>query len=305
MAARVLVVGHVTHDRYGDAVVPGGCAYYGALAYANLGADYHLACGVGTDFVLDADLRNIPHTIHREGRTTVFTNLYPANAPRIQLLEEQAPMLPPGDLDPAWLAADLVHLAPVLGEIDLAVWKAASRAKILGLNVQGFIKRGSDSVDREEIISALGAEAAALIRGRRVVQAPWDVTVDELRGVDVACCSDEDLIGQGDLLERLREAIPIVALTHGVDGSTIFHPGGIVRVGIVPNVNIGDLTGAGDTYAAGFLNALASGENVETAARIAAAAASIVIEARGAESLGRLGEARARAELVPVFGGHS
>ena len=46
-------------------------------------------------------------------------------------------------------------------------------------------------------------------------------------------------------------------------------------------------------------------ENVETAARIAAAAASIVIEARGAESLGRLGEARARAELVPVFGGHS
>ena len=32
-----LCVGHVTHDRYGDDILPGGCAFYGAKALSALG----------------------------------------------------------------------------------------------------------------------------------------------------------------------------------------------------------------------------------------------------------------------------
>ena len=59
-----------------------------------------------------------------------------------------------------------------------------------------------------------------------------------------------------------------------------------------------DLTGAGDTFAAGFLYRLALGAPVIEAARFGAAAASIVIEAVGARALEHLDQAWDRSQLV-------
>lgn len=60
------------------------------------------------------------------------------------------------------------------------------------------------------------------------------------------------------------------------------------------------LPGGGDVFAAAFLVALARKEELAACGRLAAAAASIVIEGRGASELHRLDEAYRRAKSVPA-----
>jgi sugar/nucleoside kinase (ribokinase family) len=285
---RSLVVGHITHDRYGEDIAAGGCAFYGARAHAALGADVHLVATVGEDFRCDAELTGLPHTLTRGGTTTTFTNLYPEGRVRLQLVEEQAPDVVPGTA-PSGLW-DLLHLAPVLQEIDLLRWRSAVDARLVGINVQGWIKVAGS---RPEMGVPEGGGADA----RVVVQKRWSPSKDDLGGIDVACVSDEDLVGQGDLLERLVESIAVVAHTHGADGADIIEGGRTTRIGVYRTDAV-DPTGAGDTFAAALMHALACGRDAVSAGRLAAAAASIVVEGKGGSTLERLGEAAARAEQL-------
>ena len=68
-AARLITVGHVTHDRYGDDIVPGGCAFYGALTQHGLGAQVHLVTAVGDDFACDDALAGLSCDVQRGGVT--------------------------------------------------------------------------------------------------------------------------------------------------------------------------------------------------------------------------------------------
>ncbi|MFC1654754.1 carbohydrate kinase family protein, partial [Myxococcota bacterium] len=120
---------------------------------------------------------------------------------------------------------------------------------------------------------------------------------EELQGVDVACLSDEDLLGQGDLLQRLCSAVPIVALTHERKGCDIIENTGRTWVGIHPAEET-DPTGAGDTFAAGLLFGLAQGRSPQEAARLGAACASIIIEGVAGENFSRMEDAFARADQI-------
>lgn len=287
---KTLIVGHVTHDRYEEGFVAGGCALYGALVHQRL-ADVspddvvHLVTAVGEDFVCDAAIESLDATITRRGETTVFTNLYPDDGPRVQLLDAQGEEVEPRGVPREWLDADLVHLAPVLGEVDLQKWKDAAGDGLLAINVQGWIKVGEPE------------EAGS----RRVIQKPWEVSEKDLRGVDIACLSEEDIIDQGDLLERLVKNVPIVALTLGGRGSRIYVNGWVAEeVGIYP-AEVVDPTGAGDVFAATFCNAIASGQEPREAARYASAAASIIIEDIGPGAMDRLNEMEERSELVESY----
>lgn len=293
MGHETLVVGHTTHDRYEEEFVAGGCAFYAARVYRGLGADVRLATLVGEDFACDDAIADLPGAVVRHGNTTLFTNLYPDNAPRLQLLEAWAPMMRPEMFDDEMLSADLVHLAPVLGEIDLAEWKAAVDAELLAISVQGWIKAPDPKAGARmpHVVTPEGADVVA--------QKDWDVSVGELEGVDVACLSDEDLRDQGDLLDRLTEAVPVVTLTHGVEGATLFVEGTAREIGIYETDAV-DPTGAGDTFASAFLYRYARGDSPVEAARFASAAASIAVEGRGSRELDRLEEARERQERVPV-----
>ncbi|MFP4597461.1 MAG: carbohydrate kinase family protein [Persicimonas sp.] len=293
---KTLTAGHITHDHYEEGLVAGGCAFYGAKVHARLSGDTHLVTVVGDDFTRDDEISDLHATIHRAGETTVFANYYPPNKPRIQLLEAQAPEVTP-DMAPAgWLDADLIHLAPVLGEIDLQKWKKAAGGGLLAINVQGWIKVAGPEVAADELErdQRRGVSGSA----HRVVQRPWQVTEEELRGVDIACLSEEDLIDQGDLLERLLRAVPIVALTLGRRGSRIYVDGEPTEVGIYSTDAV-DPTGAGDVFAASFCHRVARGAAPVEAARFAAACASIVVEDIGARALDRLGEAQARMKATP------
>ncbi|TXD34275.1 sugar kinase [Lujinxingia vulgaris] len=299
---RTLVVGHVTHDRYPGGFKAGGCAYYGAEVHRRLPGHTHLLSVVGEDFECDAALTDIEHTAVRRGQTTVFANYYPHDAPRVQLLEAIAPDVSPALCPPGWLDAELVHLAPVLGEVPLSDWlqalRSTGRQNLVAINIQGWIKVGGEPMEDAAALESLherGVAPGAL----EVVQKPWEIDPDALRGVDVACLSEEDLIDQGDLLDRLLRVVPTVALTLGTRGSRIFQKGRTIEVGIFPTEAV-DPTGAGDVFAATFTHHLMLGAEPADAARQASAASSIVVEGLGPSTLHRLHEAPARAARIPT-----
>lgn len=297
---KILLVGHLTHDRYADGVQPGGCAFYSAEVYRRLGADVRVATVVGEDFQHPAVLAKTPTTATHQGATTTFTNLYPQGSARIQLVGAVAPPVEPTSVPEPFRTAEVVHLAPVFGEIDIVAWKRAVRPARLAISVQGWVRQAGPELAPIALAALVGEETARWASGRRVLPRPWDIDVESLRGIDIAFLSDEDLASQGDLLDRLREAIPLVVLTHGVRGCSMFTPGRVTRIGVFSTEEV-DATGAGDIFAAGMLWALATGASERAAARFGAAAASLSVEAVGSAALERLEQAADRAAQVPIL----
>ncbi len=249
-----VAVGHVTHDRRGAALVPGGSAWYAARAWAAAGLAPRMVTCVGEDFLHDEALRGLGATVARGGATTLFTNEYPAEGPRRQRVEAVAPEVRP----PAGLRADLLLLAPVIGEVSLEAWRAVGGYRVCGL--QGWLKR------RE---------------GERVWSSTAGIDPRAFAGSDAACLSEEDLGGDLEWLGALRAAVPVVALTLGGAGCEVFHGEEQARITVEP-VAAPDPTGAGDTFAAGFALALARGAPPVVAGRAGCDAARALLLAAGA-----------------------
>jgi sugar/nucleoside kinase (ribokinase family) len=284
-----LFVGHVTHDRFGRETVAGGSAWFAAQTWRRLGGAARLVTTVGADFRADAEaFAGVAADVRREGRTTVFHNRYEGSGPRVQWIEAAAPPVTADRLPAAWRGGDVAvaFLAPVFGEVDAAAWARATGARVVALGVQGWLKTAGPLVP---------GEGAA----RRVVPRVWTPSPAELDGVTVAVLSDDDLRGQGDLLATLRAAVPLVALTHGRDGATLFERHRTTALAAFPTTEV-DPTGAGDTFAAGLLFGLAAGRDPVEAARLGAAAASIIVEAQGGRALGRMAAAPERVAGVAL-----
>jgi predicted nicotinamide N-methyase/sugar/nucleoside kinase (ribokinase family) len=287
-----LVVGHVTLDVLGGERLPGGTAYYAAHALAALGVRVSVLSAAGPDFPRDA-LR-LPEAAPPPGggprgalealvlpapATTLFENAYGPGGVRSQRVLAGAAPLDPSRLPGGWRGPDVLLLAPVLAEVDPAPFVAAARARVAGLCVQGLVR-------------AVGAGGA--VAPRRL-----EPDAAALAGVTAAFVGEDEAAGQPDLVPRLAALVPIVVFTHGAAGCEVIAGGRTRRVGIHAAREV-DPTGAGDVFAAAFLLGLAEGGEPVEAARLGAAAASIVVEGRGGEALPRVGEARERARRVPV-----
>jgi sugar/nucleoside kinase (ribokinase family) len=278
MSPVAIVCGHVTLDRRGADLVPGGSVYYAGHAYRALGVATRVLAGAGEDYP-QSELDGLERRLVPAPCTTIFENKHDAQGRRTQRVEAVAPALAASDLPDAWLGADVLHLAPVIAEVDVAAFARAARAKLVGLGVQGMVRQ----------VKLDGA----------VVQPLWQFAPEAMRGVDVAFLSEDDVVGQGNLVERLSLVVPLVVLTLGVKGCQLIERGRTRHVGIYPTKEV-DPTGAGDVFAAGFLAGLAQGQGPVDAARLGAAAASIVVEGIGGATLPRIGEARRRAEQIAV-----
>jgi sugar/nucleoside kinase (ribokinase family) len=271
------VVGNVTLDRTPAGDVPGGSAYYAARALAALGARVRVVTAAGPEFPVAA-LAGVEALVLPSPATTTFENTYAADGRRAQRVHAVAAPLDPGALPGDWRYVELLVLAPVLGELAPEAFTAAVRARATALCVQGLVRaRLAD-----------GAVAA-----RRLEAAPG-----ALGAISLAVVGEDEVAGQPDLVTALAAAVPLVAFTRGARGCELVSAGGTAHVGVYPTREV-DPTGAGDVFAAAMLLALARGEDPVSAARLGAAAASVVVEGRGGETLGRVGEAWERREQVP------
>lgn len=273
----LLAVGHVTLDRYGERLLPGGCVTYASLTFAALGGRCRVVSLAGENFPHGFFPSRVETAIGKSPCTTIFRNRYEDSGRRIQTVDDVAGTLSTAALPEKWKNADVLFLAPVLGETDAAQWIAAASSRRVAVGLQGFLRR---------------------LEGNRVIGAFFDARSAWLKGVDIAFLSDDDCLGQPGLPEQLCRRLPLVVLTHQRRGCTVFASGKTFSVGIHPAEEI-DPTGAGDTFAAGFLYSLCRGGDVEEAARLGAACASIIIEGQATETIGRLSrEAPLRAQKV-------
>ncbi len=253
---KLVAAGHVTHDRRGEALVPGGSAWYAARAWRAAGETPRIVTCVGDDFLHDAALDGLGATVKRGGVTTLFTNLYPpGGASRVQRAEAVAPAV----LPPSGLSADLLLLAPVLGEVPLDAWRAVP-ASTLAVGLQGWLKQRT---------------------GDAVAPRPDLVDPRQFAGVDFACLSEEDLAGDRPWFEALCAVVPVVALTLGRAGCELRVGPQRLAVTVDP-VEAADPTGAGDTFAAIFALEHARGTPPEAAARAACDAARALVLASDA-----------------------
>ena len=114
-----------------------------------------------------------------------------------------------------------------------------------------------------------------------------------LKSVDVLVLNEEEvavLSGMGAPLEPasagrllLNAGAGAVIVTLGAQGAVLVTPGNEVEVPTFP-VNPVDSTGAGDAFVGNLAHALAGGQNLEQAARFAAAAATLSVQVSGAQT---------------------
>ena len=312
---RVISVGHMTHDRYDQEWITGGSAFFGAKVASGLGAQSSLFTAVGEDFTLDEQLRGIEAHILRTGETTIFSNLYPKDHPRIQLVEAQASTLRPDDFPLHWLgdphkqlyphkhqdqssSIDLLFLAPVIGEVDPTDhWVRFVNANYSSLSLQGFMKKRApkESVENQRVHSLLQTHMSHQMTPRGEVVTPrLDPLPPSLfEGVDALFLSDEDLelFGTDETLAQLREHVTLIFVTLGEHGCHIYEDGEAhpQHIGVYAT-DVTDPTGAGDTFAMSASLALNIGLSPAQAALFGSAAASVVIEGRGSSTLSRISE---------------
>lgn len=275
-----VLCGNVTLDRAPGGLVPGGPAYYAGQAWRALGGRVRVLTAAGPDFPAAA-LQGVEARLVAARATTVFENRYAPGGARTQRVEAQAGPLSAADLPQGWEHPDVLHLAPVLSEVDVPSLRSALRPRLTGLCLQGLVR-------------AIGPDG-------EVTQPRWSPPPGLLPAIDVVILGEDDLRGQDDLLRQLVEEVPLVAFTHGAQGCEVIERGRTTRVGVYPTREL-DPTGAGDVFAAGLLFALAGGATPVEAARLGAAAASVVVEDAGGDALGRVGEAFERVQRVPVIG---
>jgi sugar/nucleoside kinase (ribokinase family) len=271
-------VGYITHDLYGQKILPGGSALYAAQTFKALGASSKIVSSVGKDFGFEQALQDLEAKLVRAGQTTTFRNLYTSENIRTQTVEGISQPITPEILPANWRKPDILFICPVLNEVDLVSWNKATYAKIVGIGVQGFVR----CVEKPS---------------GKVEHKSWNPRAKDLEGVDVAFLSKQDVIGQEELIDILIENVDIVVVTHGQQGADVYEKNRKFHMGIY-KTNVIDPTGAGDCFAAGFMQALAMGKTCQTAAKRAAACASVIIEGQGLECIDRMNEAIDREECI-------
>lgn len=85
----------------------------------------------------------------------------------------------------------------------------------------------------------------------------------------------------GMSLDDLREAIDLLVITHGKDGSEIYANGDVTRVPSFEPTEIIDPTGAGDAYRAGFIVGLSKGLSLKLCGAVGALCATYALEHNG------------------------
>lgn len=274
---KIVVVGHITLDEYNGKLVPGGSAYYCSQTYLALGAEVKLVSTIGEDFQFNEVFNDLDTFVKRIGKTTQFINIYKKDSIRQQISIAQAEPIRPDEIPEDFKECEVLHLAPVLGEIDIKMWVNLVKSKLVAIGLQGWLRR----IDESKI----------------VLPKICDISDEELKKLNIVCLSEEDIQGQSDLLERLIKFVPIVALTHGVHGCDIYKDGIKNSYGVYRTVEV-DPTGAGDVFASGFFHGIASGKSEMEASYLGAGLASVIVEDLGGNAFNRIAEGISRAKFI-------
>ncbi len=82
-------------------------------------------------------------------------------------------------------------------------------------------------------------------------------------------------------VDQLTEKVPFVAVTFAEKGSELRYEGKVISIPVAPVIALVDPTGGGDAYRAGLIKGLLLNAELPVVGRMAALAATYVIEQQG------------------------
>lgn len=279
MSPDFIIIGFLTSDEHADGTFTlGGAVTFAGIAARELGYRVGILTSAADNFPEPHLLHNIEIVRVPAPTTTTFRNIYHGNA-RTQYVRDIAMPIRASDVPADWRNAKIVLLGPLAGEIDGEMMDVFSPQTTLAVSPQGWMRQWDES--------------------GRVKPRAWKEAVDILPRASVLILSDEDLGPFSERLSSYVQLAPVVIMTRGVDGCTIFQKNKLpVDVPAFPT-NVVDLTGAGDSFAAGFLIRFHETGDLLQSARFGNATASLAIESEGAETMPTRAQVEARIATNP------
>ncbi|MEW6685602.1 MAG: PfkB family carbohydrate kinase [Candidatus Edwardsbacteria bacterium] len=277
-----------------DGRVLSGCSTNACLALAKLGEETTLVGSIGKDyeekFLKDLRRYNIKSFVTSSPQTGGFTLIYPPEG------ERQLSVLGVADeiteIPENFLEADYVFFGSILQETSKQLFqetKKKSRAKLF-LDPQGILRKINDGKilhecppDIEEIVSLFD------------IVKPNEYEAEVITGINAR----KDAYSVVKKIHSWGCKIAIVTLAEL--GSVIYDGNKFYDIPAYPTKAI-DSTGAGDTYAAGFIFESLRSDNLQEIGCFASAVASIMVENTGPDFPLSLTEVERRSEtLTPRY----
>lgn len=270
----IAIVGHLTIDEVvserGIHHNMGGVACYAALAAKLLKSEVKIVSRVGADFPreylsllesMGIDLSEVH--VNPESKTTSFQLNYLGGGRRLKLLTRA------GNISLEGIEGDAIYLGPVAWEISTAdIERLLGRHEMVALDPQGIMRESGE--------------------GGGIILKPVNLRLPNLWVLRI---SEEEarILSKGGnpdaMLESLRgTGAKIIILTLGAEGALIYDGRRRLKVPSyeVPEV---DPTGAGDAFGGAFVAEYLNSKDLELAAAMGSAAASLVVEDIGFRSL--------------------
>ena len=263
------IVGHVTKDLLKingrEKRLLGGVAYYTSFALRSLGAAANVISRFSES---DGEIRA---AFEKEGigitnctsvSTTEFENIYLEDTDsRIQRVAKRADPFQVSDV--TGVKARVYHFGPLLrGDIPLEVIQHLAGEGKISLDVQGHLR--------------------TIEKG--TVKFGWDGSYEVFEYVDILKANEfEALAISGEkavekAAERISEyGIEEIIITRGRNGSVIYYRNELYAFPIFQAEDMVDVTGAGDTYMAGYLCKRLRFTDIREAGEFATAMASLKI----------------------------
>lgn len=251
--SEILVVGSVALDSvetpFGKADnVLGGSATYFSVA-ASFFAKPRLVAVVGEDFpeehlaLLRKHKVDLAGLVRRPGRTFRWAGSYGfdlnvANtlATELNVFESFKPEIPAD-----WRETGVLFLANIDPELQLEVLRQVERPKLVACDTMNFW-----------------------------IQSKRESLVEVLASVDIAFMNEgeaREFAGEANLVKAAKKILALgprfVAVKRGEYGSLLFGEGGVFAAPAFPLEEVFDPTGAGDTFAGGFMGYLAHADRFD------------------------------------------
>jgi hypothetical protein len=229
-----LTIGHLAKDLTPAGPQLGGTVSFSSLTARALGYTPGIVTAFGDGLDL-SPLAGIPIVRVPSADSATFENIYGPNG-RTQFKRAEASPLPLSEVPTAWRSARIVHLAPLgneLGDLEPGSLDLFPES-FIGMTPQGFLRQIDDT-------------------GRvRTVPNSWAAAQRVLSQAGAAVLSLDDLGRNWAVAERWSKWAPVLVVTQGVEGCTVFVRGQGPRQFAAPPQAEVDPTGAGDVFAAAF-----------------------------------------------------
>ncbi len=256
-----LAVGHVTLDQLETGITPGGSALYAAITASQLRMPSGILTSLGDDFPCGKVFSGFQYRYTKSAHTTCFINRYDGS--RFQQIQAVADHIGVESISAEWVNIPVVYFCPVAREIGPELIHRL-QPTLAGAGLQGWLRTWDDE--------------------GRVWPVRWENGASLLLHFQMVIMSEEDIVGMENIVEECRRVVPMVFLTRGSRGATLFLKKRSYYIPAYSALEI-DPTGAGDVFGAAFMVAYYRSGDWSKAAMIASCTASLAVEAHGIKGI--------------------